>query len=110
MREFQKWWDETYGQILTITNDPDADASCRIAKIAALDAWKAGIAALEAERDALRKAAKGFYNATVAQPALRMSSASKQIVDEAEEAGERLRALIVEPTAPSPQRSRNERE
>lgn len=54
MSEFQKWWDETYGQILTITNDPDADASCRIAKITALDAWMAGRAALEAERDALR--------------------------------------------------------
>ena len=60
MSDFQKWWDETYGQILTITNDPDADASCRIAKIAAMDAWKAATEALEAERDALRKDAERY--------------------------------------------------
>lgn len=59
MGEFQKWWDETYGQILTIANDLDADASYRIAKIAAMDAWMAGRAALEAERDALRSGAAG---------------------------------------------------
>lgn len=41
MRDFEKWWDETYGQILTLTGDEEADAACRIAKIAAMDAWRA---------------------------------------------------------------------
>lgn len=41
MDDFQKWWDETYGQILVLTGDPEGDSACRIAKIAAMDAWKA---------------------------------------------------------------------
>jgi hypothetical protein len=47
MNDFEKWWDETYGQILVVTGDLDADSACRIAKIAAMDAWKTALAAKE---------------------------------------------------------------
>jgi hypothetical protein len=49
MGDFEKWWDETYGQILVVTGDQDADAASRIAKIAAMDAWKTALAAKESK-------------------------------------------------------------
>lgn len=48
-----------------------------------------------AEWAALRKAAKDFYNATVGQPALRLSSSSRHIRDEAQSAGEALRSALL---------------
>jgi hypothetical protein len=47
MDDFEKWWDETYGQILVVTGDHEADAASRIAKIAAMDAWKTAAAIKE---------------------------------------------------------------
>ena len=49
MSDFEKWWDETYGQILEITGDSESDACCRIAKIAAMDAWKTALVAKESK-------------------------------------------------------------
>ena len=45
--EFEAWWAQAYGQILTLTGDADADATCRIAKIAARQAWEIGRATVE---------------------------------------------------------------
>lgn len=45
--------------------------------------------------DALREAARAFYNATVGQPGIRLTTANEALRDEAKAAGERLRALLV---------------
>lgn len=48
-----------------------------------------------ADFDALREAARAFYNATVGQPGMRLTTADEALRDEAKAAGERLRALLV---------------
>ena len=50
----------------------------------------------------LYKAAKDFYNLTVAEPALRLTSKNRSVRDAAQAAGERLRALITIPPAAQP--------
>ncbi|SCU73469.1 hypothetical protein CNECB9_1150013 [Cupriavidus necator] len=40
---FQRWWDGSFGQVLELTGDEEADASCRIAKAAASQAWSAAL-------------------------------------------------------------------
>jgi hypothetical protein len=58
-------------------------------------AQPAAVAAVPDEWRGLRQAAKNFYNATTGQPALRMSSSSKHIRDEAESAGQSLRSALL---------------
>lgn len=53
---FECWWAGRFGQVLELTGDPDADASCRIAKITAVEAWAAALANV---RDALPAPPKG---------------------------------------------------
>lgn len=44
---FDQWWEgSTYSEIFELSGDPDGDATSRIAKIVAKDAWDAAVAAL----------------------------------------------------------------
>ncbi|MCA7085815.1 hypothetical protein K7G19_19690 [Cupriavidus sp. DB3] len=53
---FESWWAGRFGEVLELTGDPDADATCRIAKIAAGEAWTRAMAQL---RDILPVPAPG---------------------------------------------------
>lgn len=51
--------------------------------------------ALQSEFQKLREASRDFYNATVGQPSLRLTSTDKDVSDRAKDTGERLRAILV---------------
>jgi hypothetical protein len=71
-----------------------------MAAVSAMNEWAQGMrVAIEAAEKQepvanLFQAAKDFYNATVAEPRLRLSSDDPEVRDAAKSAGERLRAAI----------------
>lgn len=55
---FEAHWSEGLGKVLELTGDEEADATCRIAKIAAQQAWQASRAAALEEAAAICESAR----------------------------------------------------